>query len=218
MSVLALGLALGGSVLPAPNLQIYRSGARYGIKAGQQGGNTNPVVGGAAGSANSPMYACPIPIRRPVALSGLELMVGTAVAGVLGRMAFFGGDLMGGAGVLLAACAGEADMNGAANTKIPLSFAATIAVTRPGLYWGVSMFNGAAQPYSLSNNTIALDELGELLGATTVDGLMRANTAVQILRITSPNVDYGAGFPATFGTPTFGLNTPGSPYIGMIVA
>lgn len=201
---------------PEPNFQTYRSGARYGLAAGAVGSATVALTGGAGGAANSPIYACPLPVRRAVTISGLELVVGTAVAGVTGKMALYSGDLLAGSGTLVAACAGTVDMNSSAHIALPLSFSANQTLS-PGLYWACAMFDGAAQPWTLSSNTNPFGELGQILGASTAAGLIRTSATPQCLRVTSANQDYAVGFPTTFGTATVGTSTPGSPYIAMVV-
>lgn len=200
-----------------PNFQTYRSGARYGLMATTGGVTTAAITGGAGGAANSPVYACPLPVRRTVTISGLELLVGTAVVSVTGKMALYQGDLLAGNGTLVAACSGTADMNSVANTAIALSFSSNQTLA-PGLYWACSMFDGAAQPYTLSANTHPFGELGQFIGAPTIAGLIRTSLGLQALRVTSANQDYTVGFPASFGTATVGLGSPGSPYIAMVVA
>jgi hypothetical protein len=205
--------------LPRPGLILqpsYRSGARYGLELGGAGINTVAIVGGAGGAANSPIYAIPIPVYRPVTISGLELTVGTAVAAVTGKMALYGGDLLGGAGALIAACSGTADMNSVANTNIPLSFASNVTLA-PGLYWGCSMFNGVAQPWTV-NTSAGTGMFAHLIGQPNSGALVRTSITIQAVRVTSANQDYNNAFPAAFGAATVGTNSPGSPYIAMVVA
>jgi hypothetical protein len=206
----------GGLSWPALLLQPpYRAGARYGMFTGEQGIATAAMVGGAGGAANSPIYACPLPVYRPVTISGLEIAVGTAVAAVTGKMALYGGDLLGGAGTLIAACSGTADMNSVASTNIPLSFSANQTLA-PGLYWACAMFDGLAQPWSLST-AAGVSQFGQLVGQPGAVGLIRTAASLQAMRITSANVDYAQAFPASFGAATVGTNAPGSPYIAMVV-
>lgn len=213
----ATGAASAGSGVLEPNFQTYRSGAWYGLQVAGVLASAGAVVGGAGGAANSPIYACPLPVRRTVTISQLGMVVGTAVAGVTGKMALYGGDLLAGAGTLVAACVGTVDMASVANTQVSLSFSASQTIA-PGLYWACAMFDGAAQPYNFSTGVSALGELGQILGAPGINGLVRAALASQALRVTSANVDYAQAFPAAFGTATVGANTPSSPYMAMLVA
>lgn len=211
--LLASTLSLARTV--EPNFQTYRSGQRYGVQVAAGGASTTAVTGGAGGAANSPIYACPLPVRRTVTISGLELVVGTAVLSVTGKMALYSGDLLGGAGVLVAACVGTADMNSVANTAIALSFAANQTLA-PGLYWACSMFDGAAQPFTIGSTNV-LGEFGQIIGAPTAAGLFRNAIGTAATRVTSANQDYTVGFPASFGTATVGAGNPGSPTLAMVV-
>ncbi len=195
----------------------YRSGARYGLKQISQGIGTVAMVGGAGGAANSPIYACPLPVLRPVTISGLAMAIGTAVAGVSAKLALYRGNLVEGQAALVEACAGSADMGGSANTEVVLSFAAPRRLGT-GLWWAAVLFNGAAQPWSMSTALTALGDFAEKIGAGSAMALTRNALAIQTMRITSANQDFTVGFPAAFGAATFGVNAPGTPFIAMVVA
>ena len=200
-----------------PNLQqCYRPGARYSLAMPQGGIWSFPVSGGPAGAANSLMFAYPLPVRSPVTMTALTLLVGSGVAGVSGRLALYGGDVLSGKAKLIQETVGIADMGVIGTTEIVLSFATPVQATE-GLYWAVSMFNGAAKPLCLAGSSSLLGEWCQVIGAAGTNTFNNATSILgQISRVTGGPVDFGQPFPDQFGPPTLGMSTPPTPIIAWV--
>lgn len=156
------------------------------------------------------MYAWPIPIPAAGSIRGVALQVGTAVAGVSGKL---GAALPGPDGLpltLLAECPTPVDMNSTASTQLLADFTAAIP-RQAGLIWGLCVFNGAAQPVTIGAFGAASIQLSHFIGATNISGYTSAGSPGPAVRLTRAQT-YAAAFPATLTgwTVTAGAN-PSSP-------
>jgi hypothetical protein len=104
-------------------------------------------------------------------------------------------------------------MGSVANTVLEYAFTA-IPVSR-GVYWGVTNFNGAAQPRTATNNsTIGTSgvEFQSMLGALSPLSVHGSGSTVQLCRV-SAALTYAAAWPVEFPAVTVEAGAPGSPLI-----
>jgi hypothetical protein len=199
----AAGLLIPGGV--------YRSAQRVGL----------PTAGGlnsAAAIAANTMYAWPIPIAAGVTLSGMALQVGTAVAGVSGKLGLALSGADGRPGTLVAEAPTPVDMNSAAAAELVASFSANQTVPA-GIVWGLCVFNGLAQPVTLSAFQASNIFLGHFLGAASIQNYTLIGTAGPTIRLSRAHT-YADAFPATLtGWTTATANAPpSSPVMVAVVA
>lgn len=196
---------MGPQAFPAPFIA-YRAGAWYGVGSGGVLAN-QPVVADTA-------YAFPIWLDRPATIGRIAMSVGTSVPGVTGQMALYDTRLdLPAPGRLITGSLTNYDMNAAANTVHELVFSPAILRGR-GFVWGVTRFNGAAQPRTAINSSTAGAAglpFQMILGALNALAVQGASTFTNT-RVTAPST-YASAWPADFGTPTIGNNVPGSPVI-----
>jgi hypothetical protein len=181
----------------------YVSGRRYGPLL------TQSLINNAAVTANT-LYAQYTSILHPVTISGLSLRIGTAVAGVSGKMAIYSL-----AGAKLAEIVNDIDMNGAVGAADGL-FSTNLTLP-PGMYITTACFNGAAQPGTWAHNVIQAGGFAWYTGGTTFSGI---STSGSSSRLTAA-LTYAAAnsfFPAALPSLAPGTGAPGSPYMGFIVA
>lgn len=159
-------------------------------------------------------YAHPVFVPQACTCTGLKMLVGTAVAAVLGKMALYRGDTGRSIGALLGVGTAEVDLNAVANTEVQADFAAGIPLS-PGWYYPVCKFNGAAQPISIPTTAPGLISAAWWLGAPGLTSWVR-NGVSAYTRMTSAEA-YASAFSAAFGAVTFSAGAPGSPLMGLIV-
>jgi hypothetical protein len=190
-----------------PPFIAYRGDAWYGVEVGNTSA-TNAVVADTA-------YAFPIWLERASPIARITMIVGTSTASVSARLALYDTrhDLPA-PGRLLVGSMTEYDMGAAANTVHELMLASPIWHPR-GFVWGVSRFNGAAQPRTAQpnpNNGAAGQLFQAMLGAASPLAVHLPNAPNTTCRVTGA-LAYGAAWPAEFPAPSFGTNAPGSPVI-----
>jgi len=170
---------------------------------------------GATGSAVAvnTLYAMPILVPTVRAYSGLRQVVGTAVAGVLGKMALYAPGSDGAAGTLIEECAGTADMSSAANTELAIDFASP-RVLQVGWYWVTGVYNGAAQPYTMPTTLIGAGGAVSIYGGASLSSFVRTGFSGSSNTRATQSQTYADPFPASL-TVTYGTGTPGCPLYGI---
>lgn len=162
------------------------------------------------------LYTAPVFISNPgnVAFRGLQILAGTAVAAVLGRMMLYRADAQGNPGALIANTAADVDMNTGAATPLSADFAAD-QVLPTGLYFPAVVFNGLAQPWSFNPGATMGNGISARLGVTDLRGVVAAGNAARIVSRITGTATFGTA-PATFPAATYGTSNPGSPLLGMV--
>jgi hypothetical protein len=187
----------------------YRTDAYYGSIITATASSTTAIV------ANT-TYLCPIEVRVGHRFTGIACRVGTAVPGVLGKLALY--DNRGGiSGVkgLVAAGVGTVDMNATAGDTVGLLFETPMFLA-PGFYWGATVFDGLAQPYLMSQAAVYAHGLAPLLGAVSMAGVTGGTAGVPI-RFSVAST-YAQAWTETLAAPSLNVGTPGSPIVGLIAA
>ena len=192
-----------------------RPGSCYSILPSASYATATALVGGAGGAANSTIYFCPIPIFDRVSILRLGLVIGTATASTLGKLALYrdlGGTPSNGTTAnLLGECTGTVDFNSTANTQVRVSFATALKLD-PGIYWAALVCNGGARPYTVPV-TGAMGEWARFVGINNAASLF-GGTGGQCRVSSTALVDYSAAFPAICPAVDFATTSPGSPWIG----
>lgn len=166
----------------------YRSGAYYCAMSSGTAVTTGAV-------AADTIYHFPIVIHRPARVKGIAIRVGVAVPATNVKLGIASGETAA-AKTLLSAAASAGDMNSVANTTISLDLPAVLPLT-PGVYWGLALFNGAAQPYTLGN-VPANHGLAEYLGGPSMATYTTFVGAAQLTVAQS----YASGFPSSISAPS----------------
>jgi hypothetical protein len=192
-------MSFTGSTISSPDLTaqavarflrpggVYRSGTRVGLPTALTYGLTNAVTADI-------MYAWPIPVEAPFRASAMEIQVGTLTAGVLGKLglALPGSDGL--PSTLLAECATAVDFNVAADTI--LNSAITGGVNVPfGWVWGLSVFNGAAQPVNANQFSSPAVFCGHAVGNQSMSGYTTRGSVAASTRVSRAHT-YATAFPA----------------------
>jgi len=160
----------------------WRSQAWYSEDVGTASVATAPVAADTA-------YAFPFFLPAPAIIDSLALLVGTPVPGTLARLALYasrpGAPLPGN---LIVGVDTDLDCNAPANTALAVVLGTPAAAPR-GIVWGVTKFNGAAQPRtpatSISPGSMA-SMAGRLLGAATPLGALGTGGAGDVRAVTAP--------------------------------
>jgi len=103
-------------------------------------------------------------------------------------------------------------MNSTANDTL-VSLFSTPYKAPPGMYWGASLFDGAAQPYIWSNNSAVAPNLN-FYGQATMRPYVVAGVTFATGRLIE-TATYSGGFPAN-AAPAYGANNPASPVVGFL--
>jgi len=160
-------------------------------------------------------YAHPVYVPQACTCTGLQMVVGTAVAATLGKLSLYRGGAGRRIGALLGVGTTEVDMNSVANTVLQSDFAAGVPLS-PGWYYPVCKFNGAAQPISIPSTAPGLISASYWLGAPALTSWVRNSTG-GYTKMTSAEA-YASAFSADFGAVTFAGLAPGSPLMGLVVS
>lgn len=160
-------------------------------------------------------YAHPVYVPQACVCTGLQMVVGTAVAATLGKLSLYRGGAGRSIGALLGVGTTEVDMNSVANTVLQSDFAAGVPLS-PGWYYPVCKFNGAAQPISIPITAPGLISASCWLGAPALTSWVRNSTG-GYTKMTSAEA-YASAFSADFGAVTFAGLSPGSPLMGLVVS
>ena len=185
----------------------YRSGVVYAPQV-------SAAVAGAAVAADT-IYGIPLLIPQAVTIAGMQIAVGTAVVGVLGKLAIAQATGTG-MGRLIAECNATVDMNSVATTALQAGFATNPALS-VGWYWLLCKFNGAAQPYTLNQATVGAGGLVQYFGAQNIGPFVRSIGASAYMRGELADA-YANAFPASLTGATFGTGAPGAPILGVVTA
>lgn len=201
-----------------------------GLSRGQAAGVVHPGLQSGAQVLSLPMfgigvttsamtadtkYSHPVFVPQACTCTGIQVVVGAAVAAVLGNLALYRAGATGRSiGSLLATGTAEVDMNSVANTVLQADFAAGVALS-PGWYYPVAKFNGAAQPISVPVTAPGLISASYWLGAPALTSWVRNGTGGNT-RMTSAEA-YASAFSTDFGAVTIGNLNPGSPLLGLVV-
>lgn len=163
------------------------------------------------------LYTMPLFISNPrgVALRGLHMLAGTAVASALGRMMLFGSNAYGEPGALIADTNANVDMNTGAATPLTADFAADY-VPPTGLYYPAVVFNGLAQPWSFAPSAIGGNGTPSRLGMTDLRAVVAAGNGARIYSRITGAFTFGGALPTAFPTFAYGTNTPGAPLLGVL--
>lgn len=162
------------------------------------------------------LYTAPLSIinTRNVPVRGLQLISGTPVLGVLGRMMLFAADENGEPGNLIANTTTNVDMNAAGATPLPADFASDV-ILPTGLYYPAAVFDGAAQPWTFNPGAPQGNGITVVLGVTDLRGVVAAGNATRVFsRISAPSA-FGVA-PSTFPSFTYGTSNPGAPIMGIV--
>ena len=194
-----------GVTYPATTL---RAG-RIGLPAPASTFNTTPVVA-------DTMYAYPILVPSNATITGVALQLGTAVAGVFGKL---GLALPGPDGFPLTTL-GEGtaavDMNSLADAELIASFASSLA-RPPGVLWGLAVFNGAAQPVTIGAFSVHVSLVGHFIGPTTIGNYTGRGATGGSIRLSRAHT-YANAFPATLTGWSVANSTPSSPVMVAVTA
>jgi hypothetical protein len=185
----------------------YRSGVVYASQVSS--------AASAAAVAADTLYGIPFQVGAPMTIAGVQIVVGTAVAAVLGKMGVARATGVG-MGTLVAECNATVDMNSVANTVLQAGFAANPTLTT-GWYWLLCKFNGAAQPYTVNQATVGAGGLVQYFGAQNLGPFVRSIGASAFMRGELADA-YANAFPASLTGATFGTGAPGAPVLGVITA
>lgn len=192
---------------------ILPSGMRSGNVVGP---DTRIAASATTAVAADILYAHPVSVVESGPYVGIQMSVGTSVAGVSGKAALYSGT-PNGVLTLIEECAGTLNMAATANVIVQVNFAAARSLV--GRFWLACKFDGAAQPHtnpSGAGSTFPGGGINSFYGGGLAT-LVRTvpNTAINT-RATVADT-YAAAFPAT-ATLTFGTGSPGVPIMGLVAA
>jgi hypothetical protein len=192
--------------------------APSGLRSGNVvGPDMRLTAANASAVAADTLYAHPVVVPEGALFAGIQLSIGTSVAGVSGKAALYVG---GSDGVLtlIEECAGTLNMAATANAIVQVNFAASrfLPVRR---VWLACKFDGAAQPHTLAFGAGSTFPGG---GSYAFYGggmatFVRTVPATGITTRATVADTYAAAFPAS-ATLTFSSGSPGVPIMGLVVA
>jgi hypothetical protein len=159
-------------------------------------------------------YGHPIFVPQACVCIGIQMVVGTSVAGVLGKVALYSMRTRGLAGSLLAEAPNTIDLNAAGNTVLQSDFSASIPLT-PGWYVPACKFNGAAQPISVQTTAPALISAAFYFGAPNLTSWVRNGTGAYT-KLTVAEA-YANAFATDGSTMAPAALAPGAPLMGLVV-
>lgn len=188
----------------------YVSGRRYSALVTATPIHTAAVVANTA-------YCFPIPIFSPVRLASLIMRVGTSVPGVKGRCSLYN-NANSVPGKLIFEGANDLDFGAASATELATPLPSDLTLY-PDMYWGVAVFDGAAQPTTASSTVVQAGGFTFMSGAGSATSLFTTSPVSRITRTAAVTFLADTPFmPAAFGAVSYGTGAPGSPAIGFIPA
>lgn len=199
-----MSAVIGGGLGSHPGI---RSGTRVGLPT--QGAFLSNVA-----VAADTMYAYPIIVPDGFLCSAVEIQVGTAVS-ASGKLGIAKSGIDGRPYELIAEAPTAVDMNSTAATILQAVLSRSVFVPS-GVVWVLSVFDGAAQPYTIGNFNSAAILPGHLIGPTTLTNYTLAGATGCAHRCSRAQT-YSAAFPPLLtGWATANTN-PSSP-VGCLVA
>jgi hypothetical protein len=173
------------------------------------------IVTGSTAANVSLIYALPIEIKTRVTISHLGTVVGIPVTGVNVQLALaVNNPATGepGARVAITAKSTGGEMGLAANTNVALAISGGSIAIEPGMYWGLSIFDGSAYPVTNDWSYHLQLQLG---GANLASMANLTGSSLLALRAQG---DWATGIPTGGLTWQRIGGYPGAPIVGFLVA